>query len=307
MKEVKKNLVTVCVITYNHEPFIAKSIQYLLNQVTNFYFEIVIGEDVSTDKTREICDSFAASYPNKIKLLKNEVNLGVQENLKKVLSYSNSKYIALCEGDDFWIDPMKLQMQIDFLENRPDYSLCSTRYEVHNTATGITSMDGLQDSFKNKSGIEVSTLNMFDIWVTKTCTVVYRASTFNKDLIDQYQYFRDTHLFYHILKNGKGFCLNVVTCSYNVHEQGIWSSKNISQRLAITLKIFEELFRLNKSDADLKERYSRQLMYYIDNKIINRTLRTLFNGGLLFALVKYAFLKNAPGVFFLKYKQILKK
>ena len=307
MKGVKKSLVTVCVITYNHEPFISKSLQCLLNQVTNFHFEIIIGEDVSTDKTREICESFAAVYPNKIKLLTNEVNLGVQKNLKKVLCHCNSKYIALCEGDDFWIDPMKLQMQIDFLENRPNYSLCSTRYEVYNTSTGITLQDGLHESFKNTSGIEVSTLNMFDIWVTKTCTVIYRASTFNNDLIDQYQYFRDTHLFYHILKNGKGFCLNVVTCSYNVHEQGIWSSKNISQRLSITLKIFEELFRLNKSDADLKERYARQIMYYIDNKIINKTSRTLFNRGLLFALVKYAFLKKAPGVFFLKYKQILNK
>lgn len=119
----EKPLVSVLIITYNHEKYIEQAIQGALDQVTNFPFEIVIGEDASTDLTRGICKQFIAKYPDRIRLLLNSQNLGPKSNFIKTLQACHGKYIALCEGDDYWDIKDKLQFQFDFLENNPDYVL----------------------------------------------------------------------------------------------------------------------------------------------------------------------------------------
>jgi len=119
----KEIVVSICVITYNHEPYIADTIEGVLMQKTNFPLELVIGEDCSTDRTREICIKYKEKYPG-IKLNLPERNLGAIPNFILNLKACTGKYIALCEGDDYWTDPLKLQKQVDFLESNPDYSLC---------------------------------------------------------------------------------------------------------------------------------------------------------------------------------------
>ena len=119
----KNPLVSVHMITYNHEKYIAQAIESALMQKTNFDYEIVIGEDCSTDKTRKIVDTYAKKYPDKIKLILNEKNIGMIPNFIKTLNMCRGKYIAMLEGDDYWTDPYKLQKQVDFLETNPDYGL----------------------------------------------------------------------------------------------------------------------------------------------------------------------------------------
>lgn len=119
-------IVSVLMITYNHEKYIAQAIDSVLMQKTNFDYEIVIGEDCSTDKTREIVLEYKAKHPDKIKLLLQEKNLGMIQNFIDTLKACTGKYIALLEGDDYWTDPYKLQKQVDFLEANPEYGLVHT-------------------------------------------------------------------------------------------------------------------------------------------------------------------------------------
>lgn len=111
-------------ITYNHEPYVRQAIESILQQKTTFKIELVIGEDCSTDSTRFICEEYALSHPDVIKLLPSEKNLGITPNLIRTLLACSGDFIALCEGDDYWTDPLKLQKQVDFLEANPDYVAC---------------------------------------------------------------------------------------------------------------------------------------------------------------------------------------
>ena len=117
-------LVSVCMITYNHEKFITQAIEGVLIQQTDFPIELIIGEDCSTDGTREICIAYQQKYPEIIKLQLPEKNKGMVRNFIENMQAAKGKYIALCEGDDYWTDPFKLQKQVDFLEAHEDVSMC---------------------------------------------------------------------------------------------------------------------------------------------------------------------------------------
>ena len=119
----EKNMLSICCITYNHEQYIEEAIRSFLNQVVNFSFNIVIVDDLSKDNTYNICESYAKVENNNIQLIRNENNLGPIPNLAKALNLCNGKYIAWCEGDDYWTDPYKLQKQVDFLERNPEFTL----------------------------------------------------------------------------------------------------------------------------------------------------------------------------------------
>lgn len=112
-----KPLVSVCMITYNHEKYIKDAIEGILMQKTSFPIELIIGEDCSTENTRKIVEDYAEKYPNLIFAQYSEKNLDMMNNFFNVLQAVRSKYIALCEGDDYWTDPLKLQKQVDFLAN----------------------------------------------------------------------------------------------------------------------------------------------------------------------------------------------
>jgi len=127
MSLIDKPLVSAKMITYNHAPYIAQAIEGVLQQETNFPFELVIGEDCSTDGTREIVFDYQKKYPDVIRVITSEKNVGVHKNSMRTFKVCRGKYIALCEGDDYWTDPNKLQMQVDFLESHKDYVIC-----VHN-------------------------------------------------------------------------------------------------------------------------------------------------------------------------------
>lgn len=115
--------VSISIATYNHENYISDALNSCLMQETNFPFEIVIGEDCSTDNTRNILKKYKNSYPNIIKLMINEENIGGQKNGKKIIENCVGEYIAFCDGDDHWIDPKKLQLQINEMEKYPNVNI----------------------------------------------------------------------------------------------------------------------------------------------------------------------------------------
>lgn len=117
-------LVSINCITYNHENYIKDAIDSFIMQKVNFKYEILIGEDCSTDNTLEIVKQYQEKYPNIIRVITGEKNVGAIQNLKRLQSESKGKYIAICEGDDYWIDPYKLQKQVEYMENNPECSIC---------------------------------------------------------------------------------------------------------------------------------------------------------------------------------------
>jgi glycosyltransferase involved in cell wall biosynthesis len=117
-------LVSVCIVTYNQERFVEQTLQSILNQNTNFQYEIIIGDDCSTDSTRKIIEDFLVRYPDVIVPLFHEKNIGPIENIKSVYRKANGKYIYHLDGDDLAL-PNKLQRQFDVMESNSDCSICT--------------------------------------------------------------------------------------------------------------------------------------------------------------------------------------
>jgi glycosyltransferase involved in cell wall biosynthesis len=236
-------LVSVCMITYNHEEFISQAIEGILMQNCNFQVELLIGEDYSTDYTRQICQEYASKYSN-INLLPSETNLGMIPNFRRTLSACNGKYIALCEGDDYWTDPYKLQKQVDFLESHPDYTMLHT-----NKAVLFNNKLHTDNSLVIKSGYIFEEL-MF-VPLISTLTVLCRAD-FLKDslarvslLIESRNWLMgDFPLWLDIAQNHQIAYLNKVTGVYRFLDESVSHSKNN-----------DKSYRFEHSVIDVKEYY----------------------------------------------------
>lgn len=126
---MEKPLVSVCMTAYNHAPYIGRAIESVLAQRTSFGVELVIGEDCSTDNTLATCREYAAKYPDRIRLVTAEHNVGMRENYRRTALAGQGKYIAYCDGDDFWCDEEKLQRQVETLEADAEAGMCYTRSE----------------------------------------------------------------------------------------------------------------------------------------------------------------------------------
>ena len=124
-------------LTYKHEKFIKQAIEGVLMQETDFEFELIIADDCSPDNTNKIVNDIIKNHSKgfKIKYFRHKKNLGVQDNGIFGLNKCKGKYIALCEGDDYWIDPLKLQKQVDFLKLNKGYSFVFTPAQVLNNST----------------------------------------------------------------------------------------------------------------------------------------------------------------------------
>lgn len=125
-------LVSVHIITYNQDRYIAQAIEGALGQQTDFAFEIIIGEDCSTDGTRDAVFEYQKKYPEMIRVITSEQNVGAAANSLRVREACRGKYTAICDGDDYWTDPSKLQKQVAFLEAHPEYSICCHDVDIVN-------------------------------------------------------------------------------------------------------------------------------------------------------------------------------
>lgn len=122
MSESEDILVSVIVLTYNHEKYIAQALESIVTQKTDFPFEIIIGDDASTDRTAEIVCDYEKKYPNLIRPVLHDNNVGATRNGYDCLVLTRGKYIAGCDGDDYWCDVNKLQRQVDFLDSSSEYT-----------------------------------------------------------------------------------------------------------------------------------------------------------------------------------------
>ena len=131
-----ENLISVVVCTYNQEDTIARTLDSILMQQCHVPYEIIIGEDCSTDQTLSVCEAYASKFPDKIRLIANKPNKGIIDNYFDCILASNGQYIADCAGDDFWTDPLKLEKEVTILEQHPDVTLVHTDWHIYNETTG---------------------------------------------------------------------------------------------------------------------------------------------------------------------------
>ncbi|MYL84634.1 glycosyltransferase [Desulfovibrio aerotolerans] len=121
---VKKPAISVLCVTFNHENFIKDALEGFVSQQLNVPFEVLVGDDCSTDGTSSVIRKYASQYPHIIKPILHKENIGASRNFASLVRRIQGKYVALCDGDDYWTDTLKLQKQYDFLESFPDYSMC---------------------------------------------------------------------------------------------------------------------------------------------------------------------------------------
>ena len=234
--EIEKNkpLVTVLTLCYNHEPFLHDYMRGILMQKTNFRFKVIIGDDASTDKTASIIREYAEKYPDifePIYFEENQYSKGcsiIKKYFIPKLREKPTKYIALCEGDDFWTYPHKLQKQVDFLETHPEYSACYHHY----TTVYESGIEGEQTQFNLRHSRRLS---VYDILIEpqfQLATTVMRSDVLLNDK-ELYEYlgttlFSDLALFLSSYHSGKVFCFKEWWSAYRIHSGGI-SNKDSQQ------------------------------------------------------------------------------
>lgn len=261
---MKSPLLSVVIITYNHESFIAQTIEGVLMQQVNFPIELIIAEDCSTDNTRKICEEYAKEYPEIIRLITTQNNVGAIKNEHRAMIATKGKYLAFCEGDDYWTDPLKLQKQVDFMELHPEYSVTFHRCTHINVLTNEQKEDNSGHFFVNTKaeGIDVTIPMFFQSWITQPLTMVFRKDCFDPNLSTQYKYYRDMHQIYHLLLAGKGYLFAFNGGVRLMHQGGMASLLSKEKQSKASVDIAKELYMHNITNNTLVY-YESMLSWYI--------------------------------------------
>ena len=218
-------LVSVWMITYNQEAYLAQAIDSVLMQETDFPFEIVIGEDCSTDRTRDICLKYQHQHPGRVRLVLHEKNVGLVCNFWETLQQCRGKYVAQLEGDDYWSDTKKLQKQVALLEAHPGYSFC---YHLFDHVDQAGQLEGEHKVPLSKEDLppDCETRMVIDAkWSpVQTLTLMFRRDAFPGMPAWIYHLpIFDWPLHFYLTRAGKGLFLNENMACYRSHSGGVWS------------------------------------------------------------------------------------
>jgi glycosyltransferase involved in cell wall biosynthesis len=262
--ESRVPLVSVWMLTYNHEKYIARAIESVLMQKTGFPIELVIGEDCSKDGTRAIVRDFEAKYPDIIVAVYQEKNVGVMRNsLDYTFPLLRGKYIAILEGDDYWTDPQKLSKQVAILESNPQFSSCFHEVLQVNESTGTTF-----PIVKIRQQRTFTTDDLLKKNRIPTCSVIYR-NNWGKRLPDWLRKLELGDWPMNILNSLHGDIVYLpdVMAVYRVHSGSGWSSSldNLKGKERTTLSklnMFREL--QHAVDPGTAEKISARIREYED-------------------------------------------
>ena len=256
MNKVKKNLpiVSICCMSYNHAPFIRKTLDgFLMQQPPSCvsqdaklsdWCEILIHDDASTDGTNNIICEYAEKYPDLFHPLYETENQYSKGKVMDVYNYNrvNGRYIAVCEGDDFWTDPYKLQKQVDFMESHQEYSVCFHRVTHFNICTNEEEDDKCGQILKDSEGIDITLEMFFKGWYTQPLSAVFRTTLYDFSLPYRYKYYRDMHEIYHLLKRGKGRLMAFYGGVRTIHSGGVASMITPKQYCDLSLPMDGEFY-----------------------------------------------------------------
>ena len=272
MQNWKSNdiLLSINTLTFNHENYIAQCIEGILSQKTDFAFELLIHDDASTDNTANIIREYEKKYPNIIKPIyqtENQWKKGIKNSATYQYPRAKGKYIAVCEGDDYWIDENKLQMQVDFLEENLEYGMCYTNFNIYYQNKNKFEYD----LFTTQSEKFLKQYDSLEQWILKKGYIAPMTWVFRKSLIDNYEPMNSCDGTYvlvaHFMSNSKILCLDKTTATYRVLDESASHSKSL-----------EKLYKRHKN---LKEvQYQLIEKYNLDASLKNQVDEDYCRGGI---------------------------
>lgn len=281
MHSKEEIIVSISCITYNHAPYIRQCLDGFLMQKTDFAFEVLIHDDASTDGTEEIIREYEMKYPNIIKPIyekENQYVLGRRGS--KTFNYprAKGKYIALCEGDDYWTDSYKLQKQVDFLEENPDFCLSNTDSDVlYEDSQYMLKTYNKKKKLINYTGVvEVETI-LSNRYFIKTATVVFRKDIMMRYLnskiynnMKEYLLMGDTPLWAYLSLYGKFHYLNYSTSVYRRRFGTVSNQLSLLGFLRFTLSSYSmRKFYVEYYSERFSDKYKKKIVVEYNKSLIN--------------------------------------
>lgn len=279
-------IVSVIVITYNQEKYVARTLDAILAQRCDFPFEIVLSDDCSSDSTPAICQAYAERYPDVIRYMQNQANKGVVDNYFDTLRRTRGMYIADCGGDDVWCDPLKLQKEKDLLDANPNAVLVHTDWAYLHEDSGAledSDPDNLRQRWRKPMlpGMDyfIPMLTRSPNLLVHSCTMMFRRDAF--DRCDNPEFFsgrrwlsEDLQLIVALSREGDFAYLPDVTMHYSVAKPSISSAENAAKAYRFYLNALELTRALQQkyqvADQSMEEYYSRAWHYIMALALLSR-------------------------------------
>ena len=244
-------------ITYGHEKYIREAIEGVLMQECDFDVELILANDCSPDQTEVVIQDILATHPKVswIKYIKHDQNIGMMPIFIFALSQCSGDYIALCEGDDYWTDPLKLQKHVDFLEANLDYAICF--HKVNVLRDRIIEEDNITAKVPATTTIKDLAKGNY----IHTCSVVFRNNLFKTFP----EYFKNAPVgdyFLHLLnaRYGDIKCLDEIMGVYRLHGTSVWSSKTQQERELLWVPFLENI--KPNFDIEVQDVLTAQIAFY---------------------------------------------
>lgn len=265
-------VVSICCVTFNHENYIRQCLDGFVMQKTNFAFEILVHDDASTDNTASIVKEYEAKYSHLFRCVYQTENQFAKQNtlINILFKMARGNYIAICEGDDYWTDPYKLQKQVDFLEENRGVTLCSHKSSIVNEIDGTTHKTTPSERTEDAT---LTTKDIIDYWYMPTASYVFRRSALNIhefSRLTEGLMFGDLALVYYLSWKGNIFYSDTVMSVYRHNKNGITATHGereseiyltrLNEHQIIFMKRFNELTNLQ---------HNRQLAKIISLKMLN--------------------------------------
>lgn len=260
-------LVCIRCITFNHEPYIRDALEGFVMQKTDFPFVAIVHDDASTDKTADIIREYADKYPEIIKPIFEKENQyskpgsPLEKIMQEAIEATGAKYVAMCEGDDYWTDPFKLQKQVDFLESHPDYSMCYSkvrRYD-HINAKFLDIWGGPDELFNDLlMGNKIPTLTtLLRTNLIRSYSIDIEPST-HKWLMGDYP------LWLYVAALSKVKFIPEITGVYRILKHSASHSTNLSKQIKFIINYREiALFFANRFDVDLEKNIKNDINFWV--------------------------------------------
>ena len=262
----KDPLVSVNMITYNHAPYVGRAIEGVLMQKTDYPFELVIGEDCSTDGTREIVFRYAEAHPDVIRVVTSDKNVGSRVNGHRTISACRGKYVAWCEGDDYWHRDDKLELQVSHLESHDDCVMVHSNYDYHDVQTGRH----IRCYYHARGITPGSNASFNDLlagkWAVRTCTACARLSAVREVMASDPEVYHssrflmgDTPLWADLFHRGRFHYVDESLATYHVIPESLSRSNDMVKQhrfytsAADAFAYYARKYRLPEADVQYHE------------------------------------------------------
>lgn len=259
----ERPLVAIHCMVYNHAPFLRECFEGFVMQQTTFPFVAIVHDDASTDNSADIIREYETKYPHIFKPIYQTENqhsrpgVSVVSLINEAIKKIGAKYIAMCEGDDYWTDPLKLQRQIDFLEGNPQYSFCCHRFNILKNEEQKYIHEYGYNLYTPEQDLLIDEEIYFKAWVTQWLTTVVRTDLFMEvcNLTrDTFHRCLDVYIYFLLLQKGNGISLNISMGTYRWTTCGASIGRTDMQRLKDGYTISKNLFNMFPTKSQLRNR-----------------------------------------------------